>query len=62
MAILSGRERIPPLIFVAGGIGITPFYSMLRAQGHSRLPVLLRLSTMDEQRILPFKTEFEETK
>ncbi|WP_442909706.1 FAD-dependent oxidoreductase, partial [Hydrogenophaga sp.] len=32
------NERARPAIFIAGGIGITPFMSMLRQATHDRLP------------------------
>ena len=37
------QESDKPLVFVAGGIGITPFYSMLKARGHSGQSVLATL-------------------
>ena len=47
-------------MFIAGGIGITPFYSMLKARGHSGQPVLATLIYNGRTDELPFKVEFEE--
>lgn len=54
------QESDKPLVFVAGGIGITPFYSMLKARGHSGQPVSATLIYNGRSNELPFKTEFEE--
>lgn len=53
------QESDEPLVFVAGGIGITPFYSMLKARGHSRWPVSATLIYNGRTDDLPFKAEFE---
>lgn len=54
------QESEKPLVFIAGGIGITPFYSMLKARGHSGRPVLATLIYNGRTDDLPFKTEFDE--
>ena len=54
------QESEKPLVFIAGGIGITPFYSMLKARGHSGQPVLATLIYNGRTDELPFKVEFEE--
>jgi len=54
------HESDKPLVFVAGGIGITPFYSMLKARGHSGQPVSATLIYSGRTDDLPFKAEFEE--
>lgn len=54
------QESSKPLVLIAGGIGITPFYSMLKARGHSGKPVSATLIYNGRTDDLPFKTEFEE--
>ncbi|MFZ1250635.1 MAG: YHS domain-containing protein [Candidatus Microsaccharimonas sp.] len=54
------QESEKPLVFIAGGIGITPFYSMLKARGHSGQPVLATLIYNGRTDDLPFKAEFDE--
>ena len=54
------HESDKPLVFVAGGIGITPFYSMLKARGHSGQPVSATLIYSGRTNDLPFKAEFDE--
>ncbi len=49
-----------PLVFIAGGIGITPFYSMLKARGHSGQPVSATLIYNGRTDDLPFKSDFDE--
>ena len=57
----SGEELVFPLIFLAGGIGITPFRSMLRecgrtlAEKSSGPPVLLTLNRTAEE--TPYREE-----
>jgi ferredoxin-NADP reductase/YHS domain-containing protein len=54
------QESDKPLVFVAGGIGITPFYSMLKSRGHSGQPVSATLIYNGRTDDLPFKADFEE--
>lgn len=54
------QESEKPLVFIAGGIGITPFYSMLKARGYSGQPVSATLIYNGRTDELPFKAEFEE--
>lgn len=54
------QESDKPLLFIAGGIGITPFYSMLKSRGHSGKTVSAVLIYNGRTDDLPFKTEFEE--
>jgi ferredoxin-NADP reductase len=47
-------------VFIAGGIGITPFYSIVKArvQGGQSVPAVLVYNGRTDD--LPFKAEFEE--
>lgn len=54
------QEDEKPLVFIAGGIGITPFYSMLKARGHSGQPVKATLIYNGRDDKLPFTAEFDE--
>lgn len=54
------KESDKPLVLVAGGIGITPFYSMLKARGHSGQPVSATLIYNGRTDNLPFRAEFDE--
>lgn len=54
------HEGNKPLVFIAGGIGITPFYSMLKARGHSGQPVSATLIYNGRTDDLPFTREFSE--
>jgi len=47
-----------PMVFIAGGIGITPFYSILKQRHHDKQPlkVLLIYGSRDDE--VPFKEEF----
>ena len=49
-----------PTIFIAGGIGVTPFYSILKQRVHDNLPLkttLIYVSRTDE---VPFKADFNQ--
>lgn len=48
-----------PLIFVAGGIGITPFRSMLRQRMHDNLPLSATLIYGNRTEAIAFKDEFD---
>ena len=54
------QESDKPLVLVAGGIGITPFYSILKARGDSGQPVSATLIYSGRTNELPFKAEFDE--
>lgn len=54
------QESDKPLVFVAGGIGITPFYSMVKAREQSRQPVPAALIYNGRTDDLPFRAELEE--
>lgn len=54
------REDENPLVLIAGGIGITPFYSMLKARGHSGQAVAAILIYNGRDDKLPFMAEFAE--
>lgn len=53
------QESDRPLVFVAGGIGITPFYSMVKARAEGGQPVTVTLIYNGRSDDLPFKAEFE---
>lgn len=48
-----------PLIFIAGGIGITPFYSILKQRHHDNQPLNATLIYSGRDENLPFKAEFD---
>lgn len=52
----SGR----PNIFIAGGIGVTPFYSMLKQRVHDRKPLQTTLVYNSRTAELPFKDELSQ--
>lgn len=54
------QESDKPLVFVAGGIGITPFYSMLKARSHSGQPISATLIYNGRTDDLPYKAELDE--
>lgn len=49
-----------PLIFVAGGIGVTPFYSILKQRVHDQLPLNVVLIYGSRTKAVPFKNELAE--
>jgi ferredoxin-NADP reductase len=49
-----------PLVFVAGGIGVTPFYSMLKQRVHDQLPLKATLIYGGRSEDLPFRAELDE--
>ena len=53
------EDRDEPMIFIAGGIGITPFHSMLKQREHEnkQMPVILLYALRDAE--IPFKAEFD---
>ncbi len=54
------QDSDKPLVLIAGGIGITPYYSILKARGLSDLPVSATLIYSGRTDDLPFKQEFDE--
>ncbi|HEX3568816.1 MAG TPA: FAD-dependent oxidoreductase [Candidatus Saccharimonadales bacterium] len=48
-----------PLVFVAGGIGITPFYSILKQRVHDGQPIPVTLLYGGRTPDVPFKNEIE---
>jgi ferredoxin-NADP reductase len=48
-----------PLVFIAGGIGITPFYSMLKQRVHDGLPLNATLVYNSRTDDVPFKNELD---
>lgn len=51
----SGR----PIVFVAGGIGVTPFHSILKQRAHDRLPLTATLLYGSRSSDVPFKDELQ---
>ena len=49
-----------PIVFVAGGIGITPFRSILQQRAHDHLPIPVTLVYGSRTEDVPFKDEFSE--
>lgn len=46
-----------PIVFIAGGIGITPFYSILKQKFHNKQPLKLLLIYGSRDDEVPFKDE-----
>lgn len=51
------QDSALPIIFVAGGIGVTPFYSILKQRAHDHLPLAATLIYGGRTADLPFKDE-----
>lgn len=49
-----------PIVFVAGGIGVTPFYSILKQRVHDGLPLNVTLVYGARTEDVPFKDELAE--
>lgn len=50
-----------PKVFIAGGIGITPFHSIFRQRAHDKLPLNVTLIYSGRSQVsLPFNTELSE--
>jgi len=49
-----------PMVFIAGGIGITPFRSILKQRVHSHLPINVTLIYGARTEDVPFKNELAE--
>lgn len=48
-----------PLVFVAGGIGVTPFHSILKQRAHEHLPLNVTLIYGNRTDAIVFKDEFD---
>jgi len=46
-----------PIVFIAGGIGVTPFYSILKQRVHDQLPINVTLIYGARTEDVPFKDE-----
>ncbi len=53
------EESDKPLVFVAGGIGITPFRSILKQRAHNAQPLNVSLVYGGRTEALPFRDELE---
>lgn len=47
-------------VFIAGGIGITPFHSIITGLNHNNLPINVTLLYANKTEEFPFKKEFEQ--
>jgi ferredoxin-NADP reductase len=56
--IWEGSDK--PLIFVAGGIGITPFYSILKQRVNDHQPINVTLVYGNRTDQIPFQPEFDQ--
>ena len=54
------QETELPILFVAAGIGVTPFYSILKQRVHDRLPLKATLIYSSRSEDVPFKQEFSQ--
>lgn len=54
------QDSSQPIVFVAGGIGITPFRSILKQRAHDRLPLNVTLVYGTRTPEVPFKDELQE--
>ncbi|HSX07118.1 MAG TPA: FAD-dependent oxidoreductase [Candidatus Saccharimonadia bacterium] len=48
-----------PIVFIAGGIGITPFRSILKQRAHDQLPLNVTLIYGNRTNDIPFKEELD---
>jgi ferredoxin-NADP reductase len=53
------EDRRESLVFVAGGIGITPFHSMLKQRHHDNKPLNATLLYATRDQDIPFKAELD---
>jgi ferredoxin-NADP reductase len=53
------QDSPQPKVFIAGGIGVTPFYSMLNERRHNRQPLAVTLIYNSRTPEVPFKKEFD---
>jgi len=54
------QDTDKPIVFVAGGIGITAFYSILRQRAHDGLPLQAHLIYANRTDDITFKKEFDD--
>jgi ferredoxin-NADP reductase len=54
------QDSDKPLILVAGGIGVTPYYSMLKQRVHDQLPIQATLIYGSRSEDIPFRAELDE--
>lgn len=53
------QDSSMPLVFIAGGIGVTPFRSILKQRAHDKLPLNVTLIYGSRTADVPFKDEFD---
>jgi len=53
------EESSRPLIFIAGGIGITPFYSILKQRANDHMPLSVMFIYGGRDQNIPFKEEID---
>lgn len=54
------QDSSTPIVFVAGGIGVTPFRSILRQRAHDKQPLNVTLVYGSRTPEVPFKDELEQ--
>jgi ferredoxin-NADP reductase len=54
------QDTTLPLIFVAGGIGVTPFHSILKQRVHDQLPINVTLIYGARTENVPFQSELSQ--
>jgi ferredoxin-NADP reductase len=54
------QESDRPRVFIAGGIGVTPFYSILKSRFHDHQPLDVTLVYAGRTADLPFRAEFDQ--
>jgi ferredoxin-NADP reductase len=54
------QETALPIVFIAGGIGITPFYSILKQRVHDGQTLDITLIYASRTADVPFRTEFDQ--
>ena len=53
------QDRSEPIVFVAGGIGITPYHSILKQRHHENKPLSVTLLYGNRSDSIPFKAELD---
>ena len=54
------QDSNQPIFFIAGGIGVTPFYSIIKQRFHDNLPLKTTLVYVNRTNEIPFKQEFDQ--